>query len=252
MCCSWTSPPLSLGIETLGGVMTKLIEKNTTIPVRKSEVFSTADDNQPAVTVHVLQGEREMAADNRQLGRFELTGIAPAPRGVPQIEVCFDIDANGIVNVSATDKATGKAHSIQITSSSGLSKEEVENLIKDAKQNEARDRMKKEAVQARNEADAMIYEAEKLVKSDGVDAAAAGRVSDTIRNLKQAMEKEDTEQVKALTRDLGHAVQALNPAMQAAQGNPAGQNAGGAGAPHQKASSPDDDDVVDAEFSEVA
>ena len=244
--------PLSLGIETLGGVMTKLIEKNTTIPVRKSEVFSTADDNQPAVTVHVLQGEREMAADNRQLGRFELTGIAPAPRGVPQIEVCFDIDANGIVNASATDKATGKAHSIQITSSSGLSKEEVENLIKDAKQNEARDRMKKEAVQARNEADAMIYEAEKLVKSDGVDAAAAGRVSDTIRNLKQAMEKEDTEQVKALTRDLGHAVQALNPAMQAAQGNPAGQNAGGAGAPHQNASSPDDDDVVDAEFSEVA
>ncbi len=240
--------PLSLGIETLGGVMTKLIEKNTTIPVQKSEVFSTADDNQSAVTIHVLQGEREMAADNRQLGRFELTGIAPAPRGVPQIEVTFDIDANGIVNVSATDKATGKAQSIRITSSSGLSKEEVENLIKDAKQNEARDRIKKEAVQARNEADAMIYEAEKRVNTDGTDPASADRVSAIIRDLKQAMDNEDTARVKSLTQDLGHAVQALNQAGQA--GDSAGSASGSTGT--RTAASDNEDDVVDAEFSEVA
>jgi molecular chaperone DnaK len=237
--------PLSLGIETLGGVMTTLIEKNTTIPVQKSEVFSTADDNQPAVTVHVLQGEREMAADNRQLGRFELTGIAPAPRGVPQIEVTFDIDANGIVSVSATDKATGKAQSIQITSSSGLSKEEVQDLIKDARKNEASDRIKKETVQARNQADAMIYEAENLIKTDQVDPSAAGQVSAIIQNLKQALDTQDTARVKTLTQDLSHAVQALGQAGQAGTGTP------GAG-PQPTGSSTDDDDVVDAEFSEVA
>ena len=245
--------PLSLGIETLGGVMTRLIEKNTTIPVQKSELFSTADDNQSAVTIQVLQGEREMAGDNRLLGQFELTGIAPAPRGVPQIEVTFDIDANGIVNVSATDKATGKAQSIRITSSSGLSKEEVESLIRDAKTHEAEDRIKKEAVQAKNEAEALIYQAEKLTAAPGMDSAAAGQVSDLIQSLKQAMDRGDTAQIKNLTRDLGHAVQA----MEQSAGAQAGRSGAGAGArgtnssAHQPGSR-DDEDVVDAEFSEVA
>ena len=159
--------PLSLGIETLGGVLTRLIEKNTTIPAKKSEMFSTAEDNQPSVSIHVLQGEREMAQDNKTLGRFELTGIQPAPRGTAQIEVTFDIDANGIVNVSAKDMSTGKAQSIQITSSSGLSKEEIDRLVQDAKLHATEDQRKKKLVQARNKADALIYSVEKADQRTG-------------------------------------------------------------------------------------
>jgi len=182
--------PLSLGIETLGGVMTKLIEKNTTIPTKKSQIFSTAADSQPAVSIHVLQGEREMAANNKTLGRFELVGIPPAPRGVPQIEVTFDIDANGIVNVSAKDKATGKEQSIQITASSGLSQEEIDKLIKDAELHAEDDRKKKELVEARNSADALIYSTEKSIQDlgDKVDSATKNKVEDAIAALKKAME----------------------------------------------------------------
>jgi molecular chaperone DnaK len=242
--------PLSLGIETLGGVMTRLIEKNTTIPTRKSEVFSTAEDNQPAVTIHVLQGEREMAGDNKTLGRFELTGIAPAPRGLPQIEVAFDIDANGIVNVSAKDKATGKAQSIRITASSGLSKSDIEALIREAELHADEDKKKKEAVTARNEADALIYRAEKTVKDSGagMDPASIHQVEGLVSDLKQALKQDDLTRMKKLTQDLTQALHDRSQAMYNktdASGN-AGQTGGRGGA------KPADDDVVDAEFSEVA
>ena len=176
--------PLSLGIETLGGVLTKLIEKNTTIPTRKSQVFSTAADNQPAVSIHVLQGEREMAGNNKTLGRFELVGIPPAPRGVPQIEVTFDIDANGIVHVSAKDMATGKEQSIQITASSGLSKEEIDRMVKDAESHAEEDKKKRELVEARNQADALIYSTEKSIKElgDKVDWPPKSRSSRPSKN----------------------------------------------------------------------
>jgi len=246
--------PLSLGIETLGGVMTRLIEKNTTIPARQSQVFSTAEDNQPAVTVHVLQGEREMAGGNKSLGRFELTGIAPAPRGMPQIDVTFDIDANGIVNVSAKDQATGKEQSIRITSSSGLSKEEIDQLIKDAELHAEDDKRKKELVDARNAADAMIYSVEKAVADAGdkVDAATRNRVEESIAALKQAMEKEDASEIKRLTEDLTHASHALSQTMyQGAQGCAAGDGSCGRHQDTPGTSKPDDD-VVDADFKEVA
>jgi molecular chaperone DnaK len=179
--------PLSLGIETLGGVMTKLIERNTTIPARKSEIFTTAEDNQPAVSIHVLQGEREMAIDNKTLGRFELTGIAPAARGVPQIEVAFDIDANGIVEVSATNKATGKAQSIKITHSSGLSREDIDRLVKEAELHTEEDQLKRDRVEARNTADALIHSTEKsLVELGGKTGAEdRSRVEEAIANLKR-------------------------------------------------------------------
>jgi molecular chaperone DnaK len=180
--------PLSLGIETLGGVMTRLIERNTTIPARQSQVFSTAEDNQPAVTVHVLQGEREMAADNKTLGRFELTGIAPAPRGLPQIEVTFDIDANGIVNVSAKDKATGKEQSIRITASSGLDKADIERLVREAELNADADRRKKGLVEARNEADALVYTTEKTLQEleSRLDDASRSQARKAVQALKTA------------------------------------------------------------------
>jgi molecular chaperone DnaK len=251
--------PLSLGIETLGAVMTKLIEKNTTIPTRKSQVFSTAADNQPAVSIHVLQGEREMANDNKTLGRFELVGIPPAPRGVPQIEVTFDIDANGIVNVSAKDMATGKEQSIQITASSGLSKEEIDKLVKDAEMHADDDKKKRDLVEARNHADTLIYSTEKSLKDlgDKVDDETRGNIEAASQELKKAMESEDVAEIQRLSEALTQASHKVAEAMykQASEagaaddaagpgpGPDAGAQAGAGGAP--------DDDVVDADFEEV-
>ena len=253
--------PLSLGIETLGGVATKLIEKNTTIPTKKSQIFSTAADNQPAVSIHVLQGEREMAEYNKTLGRFELVGIPPAPRGVPQIEVTFDIDANGIVHVSAKDLGTGKEQSIQITASSGLSKEEIEKLVKEAEVHAEEDKKKKELVEARNQADNLIYQTEKSVKElgDKVDSATKSNVENMIEKLKKTMEGNDAQEIKKVSEELMQTSHKLAEAMYAkASGGGAGQEAGagdaagaaGASAGAQSGAS-QDDDVVDADFEEV-
>jgi molecular chaperone DnaK len=249
--------PLSLGIETLGGVMTRLIEKNTTIPTKKSQVFSTAADNQPAVSIHVLQGEREMAEGNKTLGRFELVGIPPAPRGVPQVEVTFDIDANGIVKVSAKDQATGKEQSIQITASSGLSKDEIDNLVKDAELHAEDDKKKKDLVEARNTADSLIYQTEKSIKDlgDKVDAETKTKVEEAISNLKKEIEGEDTEKIKQLSEELTQSSHKLAEAMyqqasQAGQEQTAeGASEGDAGANPDSAKA--DEDVVDADFEEV-
>ncbi|MCD6225065.1 MAG: molecular chaperone DnaK [Deltaproteobacteria bacterium] len=255
--------PLSLGIETLGGVMTRLIEKNTTIPTKKSQIFSTAADSQPAVSIHVLQGEREMAPSNKTLGRFELVGLPPAPRGVPQIEVTFDIDANGIVNVSAKDQATGKEQSIQITASSGLSKEEIDALVKDAELHAEEDKKKKELIEARNAADSLIYSTEKSIKDlgDKVDADTKKNVDDVVPRLKKAMEGKDTEEIKRISEKLSQAAHKLAEAIYKNASQDAGQQAGpgGPGSGHgpdaaqqgASASAPPDDDVVDADFEEV-
>ncbi|RMG55618.1 MAG: molecular chaperone DnaK [Gammaproteobacteria bacterium] len=247
--------PLSLGIETMGGVMTKLIEKNTTIPTKASQIFSTAEDNQTAVTVHVLQGEREMASANKSLGRFDLTDIPPAPRGVPQIEVTFDIDANGILNVSAKDKATGKEQSIVIKASSGLSEEEVERMIKDAEAHAEEDRKFQELVSARNEADNLIHATEKSLEELGDKVAANDReeIEQAIADLREAVKGEDAAAIKSKTQAL--AEKAGRIAQQAYQGEQgaAGAGAAGAGAAGAGAASgtAGDDDVVDAEFEEV-
>jgi len=247
--------PLSLGIETLGGVMTRLIEKNTTIPTKKSQIFSTAADSQPAVSIHVLQGEREMAPGNKTLGRFELVGIPPAPRGVPQIEVTFDIDANGIVNVSAKDMATGKEQSIQITASSGLSEEEIDKLIKDAELHAEDDKKKRELVEARNSADALIYSTEKSIKDlgDKVDAETKSKVEASIEPLKKAMEGEDPEEIKRLSEELTQASHKLAEAVyqQASQADAQEQAGAEAEGQEQPGASAPDEDVVDADFEEV-
>jgi len=245
--------PLSLGIETLGGVFTKLIEKNTTIPTKKSQIFSTAADNQPAVSIHVLQGEREMATYNKTLGRFELVGIPLAPRGMPQIEVTFDIDANGIVNVSAKDLGTGKEQSIKITASSGLSEEEIKRLIKDAELHSEEDKKKRELVDARNAADSLIYATEKSIKeaADKLDAGTKGDIENAIANLKKAMEGEDTAEIKRLSEELTQASHKLAEVLYAqtcraeAQAGP--EPGAGAGAE----SAQQDEEVVDADFEEV-
>jgi len=244
--------PLSLGIETLGGVFTKLIEKNTTIPTKKSQIFSTAADNQPAVEIHVLQGEREMAATNKTLGRFQLVGIPPAPRGLPQIEVTFDIDANGIVSVSAKDMGTGKEQSIKITASSGLSEEEIDSLIKDAEIHAEEDKKKRELIDARNMADSMIYSTEKSVKEvgDKLDDATKANITQAIDNLKKAAEGEDIEEIKRLTEELTQASHKLAETMYANASQDQGQDAGGAG-PESAAGPSQDEDVVDADFEEV-
>nr|WP_318714652.1 molecular chaperone DnaK [uncultured Treponema sp.] len=228
--------PLSLGIETMGGVCTKLINRNTTIPTKKSQIFSTAADGQTAVSIHVLQGEREMAEQNRTLGRFDLTGIPAAPRGVPQIEVTFDIDANGIVHVSAKDLGTGKEQHIQITSSSGLSEEEINKMVKDAEANAASDKAKRESVDARNEADSLIYATEKSVKElgDKVNAADKQAIDDAVAALKKALESDNTEDIKAKTESLKQAsykiAEEVYKQQAAAQGATGGQPGPDAGA----------------------
>ena len=250
--------PLSLGIETLGGVMTRLIDKNTTVPTKKSQVFSTAADNQPAVSIHVLQGEREMAGDNKSIGRFDLADIPPAPRGVPQIEVTFDLDANGILSVSAKDLGTGKEQSIRITASSGLSEAEIERMKKDAELHADEDRKKKELIDARNNADSMIHMTTKSLQElgDKVDAATKANVEGEIEKLKKAMAGEDTAAIKSATEALTQASHKLAEMMYAQASQQQQGGAGGAGASQQQDGAAakkgkDDDDVVDADFEEV-
>lgn len=246
--------PLSLGIETMGGVFTKIIERNTTIPTEGKQIFSTAVDNQPSVDVHVLQGEREMAADNKTLGRFELTGIPAAPRGVPRIEVAFNIDANGIVNVSAKDLGTGKEQQITITSSSGLDQSEIDRMVKEAAAHEAEDKKRKEAIEAKNNADSLVYQAEKTLKEvgDKADQAKVSEVKDKIAALKEAMKGDDIEQIKsaseALTKPLyelsGDMYKQAEAQQQAAQQSTGQEQAGGN-------ADQADDNVVDADYKVV-
>ena len=242
--------PLSLGIETLGGVMTTLIEKNTTIPTRKSQVFSTASDSQPAVSIHVLQGEREMSADNKTLGRFELVGIPPAPRGVPQIEVTFDIDANGIVHVNAKDMGTGKEQSIEITASSGLSEDEIQRLVRDAELNAEQDRKKRKRAEARNQADSLLYSVEKNLSenADKVDGATKALIEEKAAALKSAMEGDDQAALEKAMEELTNASHKLAEAMYAAKSTETKkeppENAG-------SESQTGDDGTVDADYEEV-
>jgi molecular chaperone DnaK len=249
--------PLSLGIETLGGVFTKLIERNTTIPTRKSEVFSTATDNQTSVEVHVLQGERQMAGDNRTLGKFHLVGIPPAPRGVPQIEVAFDIDANGIVNVSARDLGTGREQKITITSSSGLSKDEIDKMMRDADSHADEDKRKREAIEVKNRLDSLIYQTEKTI-NDNRERIPVGLISETeaaIAEAKKAVESNSTDQFQSqldnLTRVSHRVAEALyqqqssGSADTEAQGQAAGASSSAPGG------APGGDDVIDAEYIDV-
>ncbi|WNZ26004.1 molecular chaperone DnaK [Leptolyngbya sp. NK1-12] len=241
--------PLSLGVETLGGVMTKLIPRNTTIPVKKSEIFSTAADGQTSVEIHVLQGEREMAADNKSLGTFRLDGIPPAPRGMPQIEVTFDIDANGILSVSAQDKATGKVQSITITGASTLDEKDVERMVKDAEANAEADRKRREQIDTKNMADSLAYQAEKQLKDlgDKVSAADRSRVADLVKELRQAIDQNNYDRMKALTNDLQQALMQVGSAVysQAQSGS-----ASASGASGSNADGSDGNDVIDADFVE--
>ena len=245
--------PLSLGIETLGGVFTKLIERNTTVPTKKSQVFSTAEDNQNAVTIRVFQGEREMAADNKLLGQFDLVGIPPAPRGTPQIEVTFDIDANGIVNVSAKDKSTGKEQQIKIQASGGLSDEEIDKMVKDAEANAETDKKKREEVDVKNQADSLVFQVEKNIKEHGdkISAEDKSKIEDDLKDLKEALEKNDAEVIKQKTQDLTQSSMKMGEAMYKDQQS---TEAPGAEQPQQENKSDEnknDDDVIDADYEEV-
>ncbi len=243
--------PLSLGIETLGGVSTKLIDKNTTIPTKKSQVFSTAEDSQPAVSIRVLQGEREMASDNKLLGNFELVGIAPAPRGVPQIEVAFDIDANGIVNVSAKDKGTGKEQKIQIQASGGLSEEEINKMVKEAESNKEADKKKRDAVDARNKADTLLHSTEKNLKEHGAKVSEADKkaIETSAANLRNALKGTDVEEIKKKTQDLVQSSMKLGEAIYKSQQSAKPDTA--AKDNDKKEEGKKDENVVDADFEEV-
>mgnify|MGYP001406728593 FL=1 len=245
--------PLSLGIETLGGVFTKLIERNTTVPTKKSQVFSTAEDNQNAVTIRVFQGEREMAADNKLLGQFDLVGIPPAPRGTPQIEVTFDIDANGIVNVSAKDKSTGKEQQIKIQASGGLSDEEIDKMVKDAEANAETDKKKREEVDVKNQADSLVFQVEKNIKEHGdkISPEDKSKIESDLKDLKEALEKNDAEVIKQKTQDLTQSSMKMGEAMYKDQQS---TEAPGAEQPQQENKSDEnknDDDVIDADYEEV-
>jgi molecular chaperone DnaK len=241
--------PLSLGIETLGGVFTRLIDRNTTIPTKKSQVFSTAEDSQNAVTIRVFQGEREMAADNKMLGNFDLVGIPPAPRGVPQIEVAFDIDANGIVNVSAKDKATGKEQQIRIQASGGLSEADIDKMVKDAEAHAEEDKKRKAAVEAKNHAEALVHSTEKALAEHGSKVAEVERsaIENAMADLKEALKGDDADAIEAKTNALAQASMKLGEAMyKQQQESSAAANTGDGSAAEEKK-----EDVVDAEFTEV-
>jgi molecular chaperone DnaK len=237
--------PLSLGIETLGGVFTRLIDRNTTIPTRKSQVFSTAEDNQTAVTIRVFQGEREMAADNKILGQFDLVGLPPAPRGMPQIEVTFDIDANGIVSVTAKDKATAKEQQIRIQASGGLSEADIDKMVKDAEAHAAEDKQRRALVDARNQGEALVHSAEKSLKEfgDKVSEADKSAIEAAISGLKTSLEGEDIEAISARSTELAQASMKLGEAMYKAE-----QAGAAAGAGHEAKA---EEDVIDADFKEV-
>ena len=246
--------PLSLGIETLGGVCTKIIERNTTIPTHKSQVFSTAADNQPSVDIHVLQGEREMAAGNKTLGRFELSDIPPAPRGVPKIEVSFDIDANGIVHVSAKDLGTGKEQKITIQSDGGMTKEDIDRMVKEAEAHAAEDKKQKEAIDVKNQADSFVYQAEKTIKDlgDKADKAQVAKVQEGVDKVKEALKSNDTETIKKAMEEAQKPLYEMSAAAyQQAQAAGAAQGAEGAQQAGAQQDAKNDDDVVDAEYTEV-
>ncbi len=247
--------PLSLGVETLGGVMTTLIERNTTIPVKKSEVFSTAEDSQTAVDIHVLQGERPMAADNMSLGRFRLEGIPPAPRGIPQVEVTFDIDANGILNVTAQDKATGKEQKVTITASTNLSQSEIDKMVNEARSHEAEDRKRRELIEARNTADSLVYQTEKTLGElgDKVPANERQNIESKINDLREAIKGEDSNRIKALSEELQNAFHALSQQLyaQQAQGPQSGGYAPGGNGSSHDGGPEDEGEVVEGEFREA-
>jgi molecular chaperone DnaK len=238
--------PLSLGVETLGGVMTTLIERNTTIPIKKAEIFSTAEDNQTAVDIHVLQGERPMASDNMTLGRFRLEGIPPAPRGLPQVEVTFDIDANGIINVKAQDKATGKEQKVTITASTNLDKDDVERMVQESKSHAADDRKRRELADARNEGDSLAYQAEKALQDLGEKVPAKDReqIEEKITELREVMQGEDLSEIKRLTEEVNQASHALSQQMYAQEAEPQTEETDSQG-------SADDEEVVEGEFREA-